>query len=340
MAGNQQQQQHSCSSSVVKESACSSCDDAETKPLIVPTNNNDTINYSSVNNGVKTTCLHGHAHSFGGESNQNEGPLTFGQMHHLVHDIHEYGLLKERLLWFTVYMFLLVLFIGLNLALLYSNTNDVEYIEANYEVPFHLFSFWGVFVFTLVEAALLISTNGRGRSMTSSSSGIGAAVQLSTMTIFASVMASFLAAVLYTLDHETFEVPAHWVEYVVQLLLSGINVWLVASYCYFGHPQQQQDNVLHRSTSMDTIKQSSSWVYELRHMEMSVAIAVVVATIWMMLLYAEICPTKIGGERAAHFVEFATDVVNGIFALVYAMLSYNDLHSRLSEHIISAANLV
>jgi len=45
-------------------------------------------------------------------------PLTFVQIHHLIEDIHEYGLLDVKMNRLLIYIFSILLYIGLNAALL------------------------------------------------------------------------------------------------------------------------------------------------------------------------------------------------------------------------------
>jgi hypothetical protein len=75
-------------------------------------------------------------------------PLTFVQIHHLIEDIHEYGLLDVKMNRLLIYIFSILLYIGLNAALLGANFQVQEFIEEHYYIAFHMADFWGLFGFT------------------------------------------------------------------------------------------------------------------------------------------------------------------------------------------------
>jgi hypothetical protein len=144
-----------------------------------------------------------------------EDPLTAQTLHQIAHDIHEFGIIKERLNWFLIYIMSILLYLGLNATLLVANSMPQTFIEEYYELPMHYLSFWGVFGFTVVEAVLLLST-----------SLVSLERRLASSLLFLDVCLSFGSALLYSLDPDIFEVPAHYAEYIVQILITSVNFYL------------------------------------------------------------------------------------------------------------------
>lgn len=272
--------------------------------------------YKMINNSVSVTpsCLHNHGTGAGAPPRQvdhygacspsedENTPLTWDKLHLLAHDIHEYDLLKERVNFFRIYIVMILLYIGLNGALLYANSKDQSFIEANYEYPFHIVSFWGVFIFTIIEATILMATDVVKWSN-----------KWQSTIVLTDVSFSFFAALLYTLDPETFEVPAHYVEYSVQIMISFVDVIFVSSYSSSGAG----------GTKIDITGVMGVWSY-----------LVVGLSLLQLFLYSELIPTKMGGERSGHFCEFTNEILNGVFALVYAIVTYNDWQQVLDQHVI------
>ena len=230
--------------------------------------------------------------------------LTFTQMRQLADNVHEYGLLDTKCNRLLMYIFLLLLYIGLNVALLGANFQDQKFIEDNYLGPFHLADFWGLFSFTALEALILIATDF-----------VSWDNRLQSALVLFNVMMAFAAALLFSFDMELFEVPGHYMEYSIQVLISGVNVFFLNTYV--------------RAAS------NSSMVYRLRHVEFVVLILVWGLSLFQLSLYAGFPKVSMGAERAAHFCEFINEIFNGLFALVYAVLSYTDVRQQLQEHYIA-----
>jgi hypothetical protein len=233
--------------------------------------------------------------------------LSAQVLHQVAHDIHEFGIIKERLNWFLIYIMAILLYLGLNGALLVANSFDQEFIEEHYELPMHYLSFWGVFLFTVVEAVLLISTGvvrweNKGKS---------------TIILF-DVCLSFFSALLYTLDPEVFEVPCHYVEYLVQIPITCVNLIFVN--------QTMNTTGLESKESITT--RISRWT------ESGSSHAVLLLSVFQLLLYSSFIPVNMGNERSAHFCEFTNELVNGIFALKYAIVCYNEWKNQLDQHKI------
>lgn len=228
-------------------------------------------------------------------------PLTFVQIHHLIEDIHEYGLLDVKMNRLLIYIFSILLYIGLNAALLGANFQEQTFIEEHYYIPFHMADFWGLFGFTLLEALLLIVTEI-----------VSVDNIFQTGLIFFNIVITFVAAFLFTLDPKFYEVPSHYIAYSIQVLITGVNVIFLRSYMKTAKP----DNM----------------VYRLRHVEVGVAISVVLFSIFQLVLYSGVIPVNMGSERSAHFCEFSNEIVNAFFALTYALLTYWDIRKLWLQH--------
>lgn len=265
-------------------------------------------------------------------------PLTAHALHQVAHDIHEFSIIKERLNYYLIYLIAILLYIGLNASLLVANTQSQEYIEEHYEYPFHILSFWGVFVFTLVEAILLISTgvaslqrvHEEGKQQSSSSPFYTSPI---TKIILCDVTFSFFSAILYTMDPETFEVPAHYIEYLVQIPISCVNVIFVNKYQEKKEPDDEpslsMDNGMVDGKIGEPSIQEPITVWFTNQL---FSYLPVVLSVLQLLLYSAILPTNMSPERAAHMCEFVNEIMNGCFALQYALTSYQYCKLQLDQH--------
>lgn len=258
-----------------------------------------------------------------------EDPLTAQTLHQIAHDIHEFGIIKERLNWFLIYIMSILLYLGLNATLLVANSMPQTFIEEYYELPMHYLSFWGVFGFTVVEAVLLLST-----------SLVSLERRLASSLLFLDVCLSFGSALLYSLDPDIFEVPAHYAEYIVQILITSVNLLFIQD------RQRQQSEILVQDARSDQGKdkddattppsRSSRTIFQssLSSLEQGSSYIALVLSLLQLALYSELVPTRMGGERSAHFCEFTNELINGIFALDYAIRSCQEYKARLDRHQI------
>jgi hypothetical protein len=252
-----------------------------------------------------------------------QAPLTFTQAHHLVVDVHEYSLLDIKMNRLLFYIFVVLIYIGLNVALLGANMNDQEYIETHYYLSFHLSSFWGVFIFALIEALVFFVTKTLSWDN-----------RIQSTVVLCNVMLTFATALLFTFDPVAYETPAHYMEYIAQILISAVNLIFLNTY-------------------MNNIRDKTSPVYKLRYLEVFIALFVLGLSILTLFLYTRSTgdPTgndnssssliwwnvwmdivrEIGPERSAHFAEFFNEICNGIFALFYTMISYTAVRKHLEE---------
>ena len=251
-------------------------------------------------------------------------PLTAQTLHQVAHDIHEFGILKERLNWFLLYIMTILLYVGLNATLLVANSYPQTYIESHYELPMNYISFWGVFLFTVVEAILLISTgvvswNNRYQS---------------SVVLF-DVGLSFFSATLYSLDPETFEIPAHYVEYLVQIPITCVNLIFVnRTYTRTRTTTTTNPSSTGMADDEDTVKLSSLSIRIYRYIEIGSSYGVLLLSVLQLILYSGLLQVTMGNERSAHFCEFTNEMINGFFAFEYAVRCYNEWKQQLDQHSI------
>lgn len=183
------------------------------------------------------------------------------------------------------------MYISLNIALLGANFKDRHYLEEHYSLIFHQLAFWGLFVFTILEAFLLFTSETIQFDSNSMSQ---------PLVMLFNVLTTFAAAILFTIHPTTFEVPSHYLEFSIQIVITLVNfifIW---------------NNI--RSKTNRTI------LYRYRYLEATVAVLLVCLAIFQLLLYSGLLKTKTDGERAAHFCEFVNEIFNGLFALFFAVV--------------------
>lgn len=230
--------------------------------------------------------------------------LTYPRLHKLLHDLHEHERMALHKNLLLGYVFLLLVYVGLNAGLLGANFADQDFIEENYYLVFHMLSFWGVFAFTLLEAFILIISdtvlfNWKHKSQ--------------SVLILFNVLFTFATAILFSIFPEKYETPSHYMEYSVQILISTVNGIFVWNYI--------------KSKSTDNV------FYRYRYLELSVAGCVIGLSVLQLIIFSGRIHTGPGAERSAHFCEFVNEIFNGLFALFYATLTYMDLRDRTAEHV-------
>ena len=250
-------------------------------------------------------------HSTGGDLEEAKllgagAVLTFTQVHFLVNHLQEYKRLETKRGHFLIYMFLLLVYIGLNVALLIANFQDQEVIESEYYIPFHMSGFWGLFGFTIVEGMILIATDFVSWNN-----------WLQSMILLFNVVMTFACAMVFTIDPEIYEVPAHFMEYSAQVLVSVVSVTFL------------NDSL--RFTSLGGASRSRLLPYA----EGLVMIIVLAASLFQLSLYAGRPEVPMGPERSAHFCEFAIEIFNGTFALAYAMMAHRNVGQSMEQHYLA-----
>lgn len=217
----------------------------------------------------------------------------------------------------TAYALLAVLFGAFQLALLGINFQSQEYIETVIFYPFHLGEFWAIFLFTLLEAFLLTTAGALELG------GLGRLRFLYYGTIGINIVLTFVAAVLLSMDDETFEHPAHFIEYGAQIPITLIDLVFVF--------QQSVVVAVVANGSGVAETQTPNWT-SLMHALASVggvASAVVfVSSILQMLAYTEVFTLSIPSEQVAHFFEFPIEFANACVALWFALRMRHALQRR------------
>lgn len=192
---------------------------------------------------------------------------------------------KQNLLIFLV--FVTIIYFFTTSSLLIANTRSLEDIES-YFLPFHDLDFVGSFVFALVEALTLISAElivfGEPRFF----------------LVFLNVGLTLIAAVLFLIKPEYWEVPSHWIEFSAQIFLTSID--LVFIYTQF--------------------KDTKNPLYKYRYIEIILVIILLTSSIFKLLFYGNVISTGMDGEQLAHYLEFTGEMVNTIFALTFILVLY------------------
>jgi hypothetical protein len=141
-----------------------------------------------------------------------DGLKSMRQLIHAIENHHHKHAIKRNLL---IYIAIIVVYIGIQFGLIAANFVDQDQIEALYYAPFHYLEFWAVFVFTTMEAYTLVSVDVVDlRSVVQS--GI----------LMFNIIVTLLVAILFSL-WDGYEVPAHYVEYSVQIFISIVDVFFV-----------------------------------------------------------------------------------------------------------------
>ena len=192
---------------------------------------------------------------------------------------------------------LILPYIGLVVALLFANNFDQDtIIEKYYFLPFHMYEFWGGVYFALVEGYVLLVADDSFLLMDRTSQSI--LVNLLSINI----VSSTVAAALFTLDPEIFEVPSHFIEYATQLTITFIDAFFMFL------PRNG-------STTQRDRKKMGNW-FPLP-VQKAYFVVLVLADICKFLLYTDVIPTEIGNERSSHYVEFIVELLNSLWAFVY-----------------------
>jgi hypothetical protein len=192
-----------------------------------------------------------------------------------------------------LYIFATLIYLGINIGLFGLNFKDQDFIESQYYLPFHLLEFWAIFVFTLIEAFVLVST---GTLKVNGSWTQRLQIGLTGFDILYTLM----IAIIFSMDPEVYEVPAHFMEYSAQVLITLVNFIYV-----FGFGKSK------------TFKNSGN-----RQIQFTLASIGFLMSIFQFLIYTEAIPTPPGGERSGHFFEFTTESLNASIVLYYSIIAY------------------
>uniref|UniRef100_A0A7S1XWR6 Uncharacterized protein n=1 Tax=Phaeomonas parva TaxID=124430 RepID=A0A7S1XWR6_9STRA len=180
-------------------------------------------------------------------------------------------------------------YIGVNLTCLVINSLSEEKRE-EFELPFHLLEFWATFLFAVLEVcALAVSpqpiTSVYGNPL------------LLKAVMFANVTVSFVPAALVTFSLETFEIPAHQVEYSNEITMSFVDLVLLFSILKSKDALGAKDFFLDSSTIM---------------VGLASIIAIVQLSIYNFIKGED-------GEQIAHFFEFIFEMISAGITFWFAV---------------------
>lgn len=114
-----------------------------------------------------------------------------------------------------LYMLLVIIYFGVATTLLGANFNSQEFIEENYFLAFHYAEFWSAFLFTLVEAFILVTAGVFGFKTKLQ--------KVFLLLIAGNIVTSLVSALIFTFEPEHFERIAHYIEYGSQILVTSTN---------------------------------------------------------------------------------------------------------------------
>jgi len=240
----------------------------------------------------------------GDEDVEKQGTKTGGEVihrdhpHYVLLGIHNHSKISIRLYLALLYIFSLLGYIGIFLALLALNFKDQEFIEEFYYRSFHLLAFWGIFVFTVIEAFILILSE--------------LVTKPQAALLGFNVISSLMTAILFNVYPEEYEVVAHYLEYAIQIFISGVNFFFV-----FNLLRARPD--------------SYNAFYKYRYLELVVVLAIIILSVFQLFFYSDLISTDIGAERTAHFCEFVNEIMNGCFALWFACVIYLGIRNELHQ---------
>lgn len=206
-------------------------------------------------------------------------------------------------------MGLILPYLGLVTALLCANNFDQDtVIEAFYFLPFHMYEFWGGVYFALVEGyVLLVADEESFRAMDPGRQS--AMVHLLSVNIITSVV----AASLFTLIAEIFEVPSHYIEYASQVTVTLLDAFFMTM------PTRMGGTL---GTGSDGRRQYKRVGIFPKQVQTVVFVVLVLMDFAKFFLYAEIIHVDIGNERSSHYVEFVVEILNSLWAFWYIKAVY------------------
>lgn len=220
----------------------------------------------------------------------------------------------------TAYALLALLFGAFQLALLAINFQSQEYIETEIFGPFHFGEFWAIFMFTVLEAFLL-TTSGALEPLEQ----FGRLRYVYYTTMVVNIVLTFVAAVLLSMDAETFESPAHFIEYCAQIPIAMVDaVFVFIAQQYLTESKADADHAL--SVLRNALTSGGGLV----------SLLVVIASILQLLAYTDVIEASIPGEQVAHFFEFPIEFVNACIAVWFAVRTRDALLRRGLANLAAA----
>jgi len=220
--------------------------------------------------------------------------------------IRDHKTMEQNQLKMLLYTFATLVYLGINLAEFGLNFRDQDFIESNYYLPFHLLEFWAVFAFTLIEAFVLVSTG------TLDINGPWTHILQIGLAWF-DILFTLIIAIIFSMDPQEYEIPAHFMEYSAQVFITLINFIFLINY-------------LRNKTYQGTV------FWRFRYFEILLAVFTFFLSIFQFFIYTEVIPTAPGGERSTHFFEFITESINALFVLWFSAVTYRQMNRQLEIH--------
>jgi hypothetical protein len=226
--------------------------------------------------------------------------------------------LDKSIILMSSYALLSLLFGGFQIALLIINFQSQQYIEDHIFLPFHLGEFWAIFLFTLLEAFILTTAGVIDASHVPTPHGRFVYLYLATLAL--NILLTFVGAVLFTMDPERFERPAHLIEYIAQIPIAFIDIVFVI--------QRGLVDEAGRAVALSW----ASFRAAIGGLAGVVAVLIFILSIIQLFAYDSIIVVNMPGEQVAHFFEFPIELVNAAFALWFALRSRQILHRKCHVH--------
>lgn len=275
----------------------------EKKQIIIPNNN---LNDENIENAKAKYKEEENSNKRLNEHHETDYVLTIDyslkNFHKLGLNIHNHNKIEKNKNKIIVYLLVILTYIGVQFGLLGLNFQTQEYIEENYYYPFHVLEFWAVFIFTILESFILMTAE------VLTTEGCLNIIQTS-LSLF-NIVSSLSCAILFNTFPAFYEVPAHYLEYSIQILITALNFIFI----------------FQKNSNGKYLYETSLFLFIF---QMIFAIITLVFSIIQLLIFKGTIHTALEPERAAHFIEFSIEAANGLFALWYGFNTYNKFLEEL-----------
>jgi len=237
------------------------------------------------------------------EPNEQKNKKTdehFFKYHQLTLCIHDYNLISSKKILTLIYIFLIIMYIGIQIGLMGVNFKSQDFIESNYYLPFHMLAFWAVFILTVLESLILIITGN-----VTQDDWINI---LQTVILLFNVVSTLSAAIIFSMFPAEYEVPAHYMEYSIQIFITLVDFLFIF-----------------KGSKTETNK----WIIISKYI---FAVLIFLLSLFQLLTYSAAVNVDMEPERAGHFMEFANEIANGLIALWFGFDQYYQISNNLLFH--------
>jgi len=224
----------------------------------------------------------------------------FFKYHQLTLCIHDYNLISSKKILTLIYIFLIIMYIGIQIGLMGVNFKSQDFIESNYYLPFHMLAFWAVFILTVLESLILIITGN-----VTQDDWINI---LQTVILLFNVVSTLSAAIIFSMFPAEYEVPAHYMEYSIQIFITLVDFLFIF-----------------KGSKTETNK----WIIISKYI---FAVLIFLLSLFQLLTYSAAVNVDMEPERAGHFMEFANEIANGLIALWFGFDQYYQISNNLLFH--------